>query len=78
MENIKTTHCINCGAETKGNAEYCSKQCKKWHKARLDSPLSKLKRDTEAYNREHGTDYTCGYYLAYIEPVLKREANERR
>ncbi len=76
MENTENARCINCGAEIKENTEYCSKQCEKQHKAHLDSPLYKFKMDVDAYNKEHGTDYSYGYYLAYIEPALKREANK--
>ena len=36
------------------------------------SPRQQMKQELDAYNKEHGTNYSCGEYIAYIWPKRHR------
>ena len=73
-------HCRCCGAKlTSSGNEYCSDACRRrgeemWRRERIRrklanaNPISRIIKETEEYNRAHGTDYTYGEYVAYILP----------
>lgn len=75
-----TEHCRCCGAHLKeGVQEYCSERCRirgeeLWRKERqrrdeqYQNPLSKIIRELEHYNAEHGTKLSYGEYVALIRP----------
>lgn len=80
---IKTiNHCRCCGRKTKDGAEYCSKECeingkKLWAKDRkrrglnVKNPINLLVREVELYNKENGTKYSYGQYVAVIRPKIR-------
>ena len=80
---IEIKYCRCCGARLKNQqAEYCSDKCKitleklrreeyKKHKQLLESPLIKLIKEVEAYNKLHSTKYSYGQYVALIKPRIK-------
>ncbi len=87
-DNIKTKetkHCRCCGAKiTDGEKEYCSSACKKrgeelWRReanrriASRNSPINKILRELNEYNKENNTKYSYGQYVAIIRPTLKRK-----
>lgn len=39
------------------------------------SPHQQMKQELDTYNKEHGTNYSCGEYIAYIWPKLHRGEN---
>lgn len=39
------------------------------------SPHQQMKQELDAHNKEHGTNYSCGEYIAYIWPKLHRGEN---
>lgn len=71
------THCRCCGAKLTHGGEYCSEDCRirgeeMWRRERLHrrlvnaNPISRIIKETEAYNKAHGTDYSYGEYVAYV------------
>lgn len=83
-----TTHCRCCGSRLpKGQTEYCCNTCKikgerLWrrelknrHSDMLD-PLKIIVRECNEYNRQHGTDYSYGQYVAIIRPRLSKKGKK--
>ena len=76
-------YCRCCGARLSNpKAEYCSDKCKisleklrreeyKRHKMLSESPLIQLIKEVEAYNKQNGTKYSYGQYVALIKPRNK-------
>ena len=76
-----TNYCHYCGTKLKkGQADYCSKECKikgekvwlkesKRKKLLVDSPLYKRVREIDEYNLKNKTKYSYGQYTA----ILKKE-----
>lgn len=79
----KAKYCKCCGARLKTQQiNYCSDKCKinyeklkreeyKRHKKLVDSPLVKLIKEVEGFNKQNGTKYSYGQYVALIKPKLK-------
>ena len=78
------THCRCCGAKLPEGREYCSESCRRrgeamWRAERLRrrlakaNPISRIIKETEEYNKTHGTDYSYGEYVAYILPKNKKK-----
>ena len=76
-------YCKCCGARLKDNTEYCSEHCRargremlkrerKRKKILNTSPLLTAMRAADEYNKTHGTDYSYGQYVAFIEPTVKK------
>lgn len=72
----KVTHCRCCGAKLKTEGtEYCSDTCRKkgekyWLKqklrneAELESPINKIIRELNLYNKANNTNLSYGQYVA--------------
>ena len=79
-----STHCRCCGAKLLNtNSDYCNDECKKRGKAMWEAerkrrrltftnPIAIIIRETEEYNRSHGTNYSYGQYVAFIRPEVKK------
>ena len=79
----KTQYCHCCGAKLPAHlTDYCSDACrtkgeKLWKKELKnkkllsDSPLYKLVRETEGFNKTHHTNYSYGQYVALQKPQRK-------
>ncbi len=90
-EKIKT-HCRCCGAKlTAEREEYCCDACRRkgeqlWKmefkrkKRGILEPITLIIRDCNRYNKLHGTNYSYGQYVAFIEPKIKnfKRANRRK
>lgn len=75
-------YCRYCGARLKdGRTEYCDSRCRRmgqylWEKQQkrkrkwLQSPLAKIVSKVESYNKAFKTNYSYGYFVAYILPKL--------
>lgn len=75
-------YCRCCGAKLTGQTDYCSEKCRakgeamwrrelKRRSRSLSDPLNKIVRETDDYNRENGTRYSYGQYVALVRPRLK-------
>lgn len=76
---LEAKHCRCCGARLPaGRYEYCNDECRRrgerlWKKQRERrkqrelNPLNMLVAEAQQYNREHGTDYSYGHYVAYVK-----------
>ena len=74
----ETTHCRMCGARLKnGSKEYCSDACKSkgeklWlkqsikNKMLLESPINQIIRELKKHNKQNGTNYSYGQYVALM------------
>lgn len=72
------THCRCCGAKLKkGDTEYCSISCRKkgeklWERERLrlnlqqESPINKIIKELQGYNKLNGTNYSYGQYVSLM------------
>ena len=79
FEKVKIKHCHCCGAKlNKTQTDYCSEECKllgdklwkmeiKRKKLLSDTPLFKLVREVEIYNKRNNTSYSYGQYVALIK-----------
>lgn len=74
-EEIRNTHCRCCGSKLRVPGEYCSEDCRKageklWERQRTReerrqaSPLILAIKETEEYNKAHGTKLSYGQYVA--------------
>lgn len=90
FSEITVDHCRCCGARLTGNQkEYCNDSCRRngermWERERVrrqyrkSNPLSVLIDEADAYNRAHGTCYTYGQYVAFIQPdILEGEKEDK-
>lgn len=87
FEKEKVYHCRCCGAKLSGdNKDYCSPACKKkgeqlWlkeikrKKLLADSSVYSLVREVENYNKNNGTKYSYGQYVALIKTKKKGKKN---
>lgn len=85
FENKKVTHCRCCGAKLLNNEKkYCSDKCEKLgialrqkeqkrKKEYLESPICRLVKEVENYNKTHRTNYSYGQYVALVKPKGKRK-----
>ena len=85
FEEKKVTHCRCCGAKLlKGEEEYCSEKCEKLgialrkkeqrrKKEYLESPICRLVKEVEIYNKTHHTNYSYGQYVALIKPKKRKK-----
>ena len=71
-------YCRNCGRKIAKGKEYCNDTCRKqgealWAKQRADreklkdDPMLKLIRQTNEYNKRHGTRLSYGQFTAYLD-----------
>lgn len=79
------SYCRCCGAKlANGEKEYCSPSCRKRGEAlrrrelnrkreMYSSPLFRAVRETDEYNKAHGTSYSYGQYVTLIKPRLSRK-----
>ncbi len=89
--NFKTKqvyHCRCCGAKLQdGKKDYCSVSCKSkgeklWQKELRrkkllsDSAVYALIREVEIYNKQNGTKYSYGQYVALVK-TKKKDKNEK-
>ncbi len=84
FEKFQTDFCRCCGARLKENQnDYCSPSCEKrgeklWkreiNKKRIltDSPIFKVVRENEKYNKLHGTNLSYGQFSALLSSKKKR------
>ncbi len=84
IRKVKNLHCRCCGAKLpKERTEYCSDACcKNWYalqnrerkrrKMRFCDQLHTVVRQAEEYNKEHGTRYSYGQFIALIMPRLNK------
>ena len=82
-EKSQSDFCRCCGAKLKANqTDYCSVSCRKrgeklWKrelgrkKALVDSPLFKILRENEVYNKKHGTRLSYGQFTALLSSKKK-------
>lgn len=79
-----TRYCRYCGRTLKYNSgNYCNENCKKageklWNKQikrktkEDSSELNLIVRETEKYNKEHGTNLSYGQYVAFHLKKVKK------
>ena len=76
-------YCRACGARIKNGGEYCSSLCRRRgdemrKRERLrriadeKNPLLLIVRETEEYNKQHGTTLSYGEYTALVMPEMRR------
>lgn len=82
------SHCRCCGAKlSREEKEYCSEACRikgeaMWKSERrkrklsFSSPLNRIVRQTQEFNRKNHTNYSYGQYVALIMPGLKGKNDE--
>ena len=84
IEEAPPVYCKCCGAKITGKGDYCSDSCRakgeamrrrelKRRRALYFSALYETVRKADIYNNQHGTNYTYGQFVAYIEPKLGRK-----
>ncbi len=83
------SHCRCCGAKlSKGIKDYCSAECKRkgeklWRKQLknrkkiYESPLNQIIREVTKYNKENGTSYSYGQYVAFIKQTERKKKNDK-
>ena len=85
IREVKVAHCRYCGARLPaGKTDYCNEDCRTrgnelWKREairknlRNTDPLVIMMKQTEEYNRIHGTNYSYGQFVAFILPDIKGE-----
>ncbi len=88
IKEIIYSHCRCCGAKLKDNVTgYCSETCKekgeklrakelKRKKQRYNSPINEILRKKDEFNKQNGTMYSYGQFVALILPKLKAEKSK--
>lgn len=84
IKEVQPSYCKCCGAKIESGNEYCSKKCRakseelrqrelKRRNRIYNSALYEAMRRTDEYNKKHGTNYSYGQFVGYIEPTLGRK-----
>ena len=80
------TRCRACGAKMQKEGPFCSEACRKRaehyrqnerERRRAEAPINRVLREKEAYNRQHGTAYSYGQYVALCENNTRRGGKKK-